>query len=78
MGKEIEKIKIYILRINSRAQSYHKTLDIAKNKLKEKKHFYIGRHCEILKDSETSFEAFLEGWNSIHNYIDIKEIELED
>ena len=75
----VEQDKIYVLRINGRDQSYHKTLEIAKRKLKEKKYYYsVERLCEILKDEEMSFESYLEGWDSIHNYIDIKEIKLEE
>ncbi len=75
----VEQNKIYVLRINGRNHSYHKSLEIAKNKLREKKLFYkVERRCEILKETEVSFEALLHGWDGIYNRVDIKEIELED
>ena len=77
MGKEVEN-KIYVLRINGRDKNYCKNLEVAKRKMNDLKVYYKGRTCEILKESDMSFESYLEGWVSIHNYIDVKEIKVED
>jgi len=77
MRKEIDN-KIYVIRINGRDKNYCRNLEVAQRKMEELKRYYKGRMCEILKETDLSFEAYLGGWDAIHNYIDIKEIEVED